>query len=145
MADLITQVQDRFDKIVIDTPPVLPVTDAAVASAYAEAVVVVVRHGRTSRAQVANAAATLENVDARVVGSVLNMKRSSRAERRRYGHHGYYFGQSGYGPPRYSEPRRRPRSGSSSPAQAVNGRATVQASPVGDIRGHRRRARRQAG
>ena len=75
-------------------------TDAAVASAYAEAVVVVVQHGRTSRAQVANAAATLENVDARVVGSVLNMKKSSRSERRRYGHHGYYFGQSGYGPPR---------------------------------------------
>ena len=100
MAELITRVQGQYDKIVIDTPPVLPVTDAAVASAYAEAVVVVIRHGRTTRAQVANAASTLENVDARVIGSVLNMKKSSRGERRRYGHHGYYFGQSGYGPPR---------------------------------------------
>jgi Mrp family chromosome partitioning ATPase len=55
-------------------------------------VVIVIRHGKTSRAQLANAAATMENVDARVVGSVLNMKRTNKAERRRYGHHGYYFG-----------------------------------------------------
>jgi capsular exopolysaccharide synthesis family protein len=95
MSELMTKVQHQFDKVVIDTPPVLPVTDAAVASAFAEAVVVVVHHGQTSRTQVANAAATLENVDARVVGSVLNMKRSSRVERRRYGHHGYYFKNSG--------------------------------------------------
>ena len=46
MGELIEKVQERFDKIVIDTPPVLPVTDAAVAAAYAEAVVVVVRHGQ---------------------------------------------------------------------------------------------------
>ena len=62
MAELITRVQGQYDKIVIDTPPVLPVTDAAVASAYAEAVVVVIRHGRTTRTQVANAASTLEKL-----------------------------------------------------------------------------------
>ena len=103
MGELITRVQERFDKIVIDTPPVLPVTDAAVASSYAEAVVVVIKHGSTSRAQLANAAATLENVDARVIGSVLNMKRTNRSERRRYGHHGYYFGN-----PNDPSSRRRP-------------------------------------
>jgi len=92
MGEVMTKLQDKFDKIVIDTPPVLPVTDAAIASSYAEAVVIVIRHGKTSRAQLANAAATMENVDARVVGSVLNMKRTNKAERRRYGHHGYYFG-----------------------------------------------------
>ena len=129
MAELITRVQGQYDKIVIDTPPVLPVTDAAVASAYAEAVVFVVRHGRTSRAQVANAAATLENVDARVIGSVLNMKKSSRAERRRYGHHGYYFGQSGYGPPRTAK-RPAPKAPVKQPSTAqVNGRVTVDTPP----------------
>jgi capsular exopolysaccharide synthesis family protein len=90
MGELIASVQGRYDKIVIDTPPVLPVTDAAVASTYAEAVVFVVRHGKTSRSQVANAAAALDNVDARIVGTVLNMKKTNRAERRRYGHHNYY-------------------------------------------------------
>lgn len=103
MAELIPKVRQRFDKIVIDTPPVLPVTDAAVASVSAEAVVMVIRHGRTSRAQVSNAAATLENIDAQVVGSVLNMRKTSRTERRRYGHRGY-FGTQPYGrgdtPPR---------------------------------------------
>lgn len=98
MAELIPRVRQQFDKIVIDTPPVLPVTDAAVASVSAEAVVMVVRHGRTSRAQVASAASTLENIDARVVGSVLNMRKTNRSERRRYGHRGY-FGTQPYGLP----------------------------------------------
>ena len=85
MGELIAAAQGDYDKIVLDTPPVLPVADAAVTSSYAEAVVFVLRHGRTSRAQVANAAAALDNVDARVVGSVISMKKTNRAERRRYG------------------------------------------------------------
>lgn len=89
MAALIASVQGRYDKIVIDSPPVLPVADAAVLSTYAEAVVFVVRHGRTSRTQVANAAAALEHVDATIVGSVLNMKKTNRREQRRYGHQSY--------------------------------------------------------
>lgn len=89
MREVVAQAGDRFDKIVIDTPPVLPVTDAAVASAYADGVVFVVRHGRTTRAQVTNSATALDNVDARIVGSVINMKKSNRSEQRRYGRHAY--------------------------------------------------------
>ncbi|MET1004307.1 MAG: polysaccharide biosynthesis tyrosine autokinase [Propionibacteriaceae bacterium] len=90
MAALIESLKTRYDKIVIDSPPVLPVTDAVVASVLAEAVVLVIRHGRTSRAQVSAATRALAGVDARVVGSVLNMKRQSRAERHTYGTDTYY-------------------------------------------------------
>lgn len=90
MAELIPLFRQSYDKIIIDTPPVLPVTDAAVATGFADAVVFVVRHGKTSRTQVANAAAALEKVGATLAGSVLNMKRSTRAEQHRYGRENYY-------------------------------------------------------
>ncbi len=85
MSELVTQLGSHFDKIVIDSPPVLPVTDAVVASALAEAVLLVIRHGKTGRGQVTAAARALQNVNSRVVGSVLNMRRSGRSESRRYG------------------------------------------------------------
>ena len=90
MAEVVAAARERFDKIVIDTPPVLPVTDAVVAAAMADAVVLVVRHGRTSRTQLTVAARALHDVDARLVGSVLNMKKQSRRERHTYGTESYY-------------------------------------------------------
>lgn len=90
MHRVIDSLRGRFDKIVVDTPPVLPVTDAAVASAWADAVVLVVRHGRTTRAQLATAARSLRNVDAPVVGCVFNMRKARRADRKTYGPESYY-------------------------------------------------------
>ncbi len=90
MADIIESLKGQYDKIVIDSPPVLPVTDAVVASALAEAVVLVIRHGKTSRAQLATAAQSLANVDAHIVGSVLNMKKQGRRERHTYGTDAYH-------------------------------------------------------
>lgn len=94
MKALVQSVQARFDRIIIDTSPVLPVTDAVVVSAYAKAVVFVIRHGKTSRTQVAHAITALRNVDAKVVGAVLNMKKMTRAEREEYGAQTYYRGSA---------------------------------------------------
>jgi capsular exopolysaccharide synthesis family protein len=94
MAEIVDVLRSQYDKIIIDSPPVLPVTDAVVASALAEAVVFVVRSGRTSRVQVANAARALQGVNAEVVGTVLNMKKQTRSERRSYGGNGYYRAQA---------------------------------------------------
>lgn len=85
MADLIASLRSDYDKIVIDSPPVLPVTDALVVSALADAVLLVIRHGKSGRSQVAGAARSLANVGARVVGSVLTMRKTGRSEQRRYG------------------------------------------------------------
>jgi capsular exopolysaccharide synthesis family protein len=71
MLDLMATLRERFDIIIVDTPPLLPVTDAAVASVLADGVVVVVRYGKTTRAQVASAMRSLEAVDARILGTVL--------------------------------------------------------------------------
>lgn len=73
MRALVSDLRGRFDMIVIDTPPLLPVTDAAVASAQADGVVLVARYGSTSREQLATARNALRAVGAHVVGTVLNM------------------------------------------------------------------------
>ena len=89
MADLITSLRQRFDMIIIDTPPLLPVTDGAVASVLADGVVVVVRNGRTTRAQLQGALESLESVDARVFGCVLTMTPVKRTVVRGYGYYEY--------------------------------------------------------
>jgi Mrp family chromosome partitioning ATPase len=73
MVDLLASMRERFDTILIDTPPLLPVTDAAVAAVRADGAILVVRAGRTSRPQVATAQRALEAVDARLLGCVINM------------------------------------------------------------------------
>lgn len=90
MAELMTELRTRFDKIVIDAPPLLPVTDAVVAAASADGVVFVIRHGKTSRAQVGHAARALHTVNIRIVGTVLTMRKAGRAEKRYYGSESYY-------------------------------------------------------
>jgi succinoglycan biosynthesis transport protein ExoP len=85
LADLMVSLRRSYDKIIIDSPPVLPVTDALVVSSRADAVLLVIRHGRTRRTQTVAAADALRHVDAPLVGLVFSMRRTRPAERRRYG------------------------------------------------------------
>lgn len=88
MADLLKDVRERFDIVLIDTPPLLPVADAAVIAANADGVLVVFRHGKTKRGQLRQSMQALTTVHARILGVVLNMRPMSRGERREYS--GYY-------------------------------------------------------
>ena len=73
MRALLRDLRARFDVVVIDTPPLVPVTDGAVLAALADGVIVVVRQGKPSRHQLLLAVQRLELVGARLLGSVLNM------------------------------------------------------------------------
>lgn len=88
MRDLLTSLRSQFDLIIIDTPPVLPVTDAAVVSTFADGVVFVVRYGKTTPAQVSSAVKSIQAVDSRLLGFILNMRPVPRSERKQYG--GYH-------------------------------------------------------
>jgi capsular exopolysaccharide synthesis family protein len=90
MRDIISSLRERFEMIIIDTPPLLPVTDGAVVSAFADGVVVVVRYGKTSRSQLSQSIRALESVDAHVLGAVLNMRPTKESAKRRYYEYGYY-------------------------------------------------------
>ncbi|WP_240720887.1 polysaccharide biosynthesis tyrosine autokinase [Pseudarthrobacter sp. NamE2] len=58
--------------VLIDAPPLLPVTDAAVLSHAADGAVVVVRTGRTTQEQLDQSLGNLEKVKGRILGAVLN-------------------------------------------------------------------------
>ncbi len=79
MSDLLREVRQRYDVVIIDAPPLLPVTDAALLSAQADGALLVIRHGKTTRDQVKQAVSRLRQVDAAAVGAVFNMVPSGRA------------------------------------------------------------------
>ncbi|GAA0453837.1 chromosome partitioning protein [Actinoplanes capillaceus] len=73
MTELVDEARRRFDVVIFDCPPLLPVTDAGVVAARADRTLLVVRAGRTTSAQVTAAARTLRAVGATLLGCVLNM------------------------------------------------------------------------
>ncbi|WP_430334164.1 polysaccharide biosynthesis tyrosine autokinase [Rhodococcus sp. ACT016] len=70
---LIADLRKKFDFVVIDASPLLPVTDAAVLAAKVDGSLVVVRHGKTKREQVSRAIGNLRSVGATVLGTILTM------------------------------------------------------------------------
>ena len=71
MKSLIDRVSEELF-VIIDAPPVLPVTDAALASTMVDGVVFVARSGSTSKPEVRSAAQMLDSAQARMLGVVLN-------------------------------------------------------------------------
>lgn len=72
MRSLLRVLSARFDYIVIDSPPLLSATDALGLSHLADGAIVVARYRATRRAQLKDTIESLENVNARVLGIVLN-------------------------------------------------------------------------
>jgi len=72
MAELVGRLRTEFDTIVIDTPPVLSVADARILSRLADAVVLVVRAGQTTREAATMAMNVFEADGVPVLGTVLN-------------------------------------------------------------------------
>ena len=73
MVKLLVEARGLYDLVIIDTPPLLPVTDGAITAAGADGAIVVVRYGKTRTNDVERALETLRVVDARVLGTVLNL------------------------------------------------------------------------
>src|SRR5712692_689097 len=72
MKDLLAELREQFDHIVIDTPPTLPVTDAVVLSPRADATILVIRSGQTTKQALRRARDILMQVNAHVAGVLLN-------------------------------------------------------------------------
>jgi capsular exopolysaccharide synthesis family protein len=102
MVSLLAEARQRYDLVIVDTAPLLPVTDGAIAAARADGALVVVRYGKTRTAEVERAVESLRAVDARVLGTVLN--RSPLKGEGAYGYDNYRYKEK---PPRA---RRGPRS-----------------------------------
>ena len=92
MRDLVRGLEPQFDHIIIDTPPVLSVTDAALLSALADSTLIVVRAGTTSRAALRRVHDVLSHVDARIMGVILNAADLNEPDMYYYGsRYGSYY------------------------------------------------------
>ena len=85
---LITELAQRYDYVILDSPPVLPVADALALSRVVDGVLMVSQANRTSKRALSEGLARLEQVGAPVIGIVLN--RASEGSSRGYGY-GYDY------------------------------------------------------
>jgi succinoglycan biosynthesis transport protein ExoP len=72
MKEVLDELRAQYDHIVVDTPPTLSVTDAVVLSPRADAIVLVIRSGQTTKQSLRRARDILTQVNARVSGVLLN-------------------------------------------------------------------------
>lgn len=96
MAALLSTLEAEFDVVILDLPPLLPVTDAALVSKFTRGALVVVAAGRTHKGEFAGAVAALQNVGANVAGVILTMLPTKGPDAYGYGRYGY--GSYGYMP-----------------------------------------------
>lgn len=94
MRDLIERCRGIYTHIVMDSPPLLSVTDSVVLARDSDAVVLIVRHGKSSKHAVRRGRDLLQRAGATVTGIVLNAVDLNSPEY--YAYYGYY-GYSGYG------------------------------------------------
>lgn len=91
MKDFLESLREKYDTIIIDTPPIIAVTDAQLLSRYADGCILVIASQQADRDAAMKAKALLEKVDAKILGVVLNKVDLS--------HKGYYGAYYSY----YSE------------------------------------------
>jgi capsular exopolysaccharide synthesis family protein len=88
--ELIARLKNAFTYVILDTPPVNAVTDAALLASVANGTILVVEQGRTTFPALRHAGQMLDRVGARTIGVVMNKVRAS-ASSYSYGY-GYYYG-----------------------------------------------------
>jgi exopolysaccharide transport family protein len=72
MREILEELSGQYDHIVVDTPPTLSVTDAVVLSPRADAIVLVIRSGQTTKQALRRSRDILAQVNAKVSGVLLN-------------------------------------------------------------------------
>ena len=85
--DILEGLEDLFDIVIIDTPPVVAVTDAVVLSQKVDGVIMVVKSFKVAKDLVAQAKQQLLDVDANLIGVILN---DFDIQRKSYGYYYYY-------------------------------------------------------
>lgn len=113
-SEVLAGLEGYADTVLIDCPPVLPVTDAAVLSARVDGTLLVVSAGSTTSKQLVRAVEVLRQVSAPLVGAVVNSATAETAYGYTYGY--YYTAETREKPPR---------------AQALTGRGNGQAAQAG--------------
>lgn len=91
MAKLLRELESQVHIVLIDAPPLLPVTDGAILAKQTSGAIVVAGAGRTQRTQLEAALRVLDSVDAKVHGIVLTMMPTKGPDAYGYGAYGYGY------------------------------------------------------
>lgn len=98
LEELLTYLRKEYDYILIDTPPVIGMSDATIISKWCDGAVLVVEQGRVSYRLAQKAKKQLMQTDCRVLGAVLNKVDTKTNGYYGYGKYGKYgYGKYGYG------------------------------------------------
>ena len=95
MSFLISHLKKSFDTLILDSPPVLPASDATVVAPHVDGVLLVIKAGKVKREMVKKAVEQLDLAQANILGVVLNQVDTKREGYYKYYHKYYskYYGQ----------------------------------------------------
>lgn len=94
---LLHDLLDHFDRVVIDSPPLAAVTDSAIVSTLVDGTIFVVRAFKTSHHLARQGLRALRDIDAPIIGAVLNAVDLTKSGYSYYNQY-YYYRREGYGP-----------------------------------------------
>ena len=99
MEDFLNEISNDFDYIIIDTPPINIVSDALPLIRESDGVVLIVRYNSSTHPEVERAIASLEFIDAKILGFVVNFVESKAGGKYKYGSYSRYgkYGRYSYG------------------------------------------------
>ena len=99
MYNILAALKTEKDLVVLDTPPIMAVTDAVVLSRHVDGVIIVIKPGVTKLGSAQQTVEQLKRINANLLGVVLN---DVQLKRSRYAHYyytnGYYYHRDYYGP-----------------------------------------------
>lgn len=95
MGKLFQALRGRYDRIIVDSPPITAVTDAVILTRLTDGVLLVVRAGETHREIVKNGIALLQGASANILGAILNGVNMGRDSYYYYQYYYYYYGEDG--------------------------------------------------
>jgi polysaccharide biosynthesis transport protein len=104
MSELIADVKNRFDLVLIDSPPILGVSDASVLASEVDLTMIVIQHRKLPRGMLIRVKQAIENVGGHLLGVVLN-----NVDVRSDSQYQYYTSYYTYYSPTQSEPRAKSR------------------------------------
>lgn len=116
---ILSDLREQFDYVIVDSPPLLAVTDGAILAANSDGVLMIERFGKVKREQLAHAVGGLRDIGAVVLGAVFTMTPTRGGS-----YHNYDYSY-------YGDDRQRPPASSGSnkhleiPAEPVNGTGAV--------------------
>ena len=94
---MLKSLSEKYDRIVIDSPPVMPVTDAQILAALCDITLIILRAEKSTRKASQQARDSLLGVGAHILGAIVNDVSRRNGRYGYYSGYGYYYGYGHYG------------------------------------------------